>query len=562
VRREGLQRHTLIVTGRPEGDRLTALRHVLGASAALRRPGDHVADLCAYHTVVLDGAQAGWHEDDVAALRSHVENGATLIAIGVVPEHGSALHALLGAHAGAPALPEGEVFAKVASHDDPLLRRIDEEFPVVDRFTPMTPLNGVMRPLLHVNVAHRDHAAALTGRLGRGRVVVTGLGNTDRALRVEPLVTLLRRAARGDEALSADEKPLGVGIVGYGPYGGMGYAHGLAVRSTQGFALVAACDRAEDRRAAAEREFPGVRAVASAEEIAADPDVDVVIVATPPMLHYDLSMAMLRAGKHVVCEKPMCFTVDQADALIEAAHDAGAVLTVHQNRRWDQDFLALRRAVAGGSLGDLFNVETFVGGFEHPCRAWHSDETYSGGAVYDWGSHHVDWILQLLGDLPVAVTAHGHKRVWHDVTNHDQLPLRMAWGDGREAEFLQSDIAAVRRPKFYVQGTRGTVVGWYRSVAFERIEAGRGYVQEVAHHAEAPVELTAVRYDSGYGLVECHLPPAPEQRFAFHRNLADHLHLGEPLAVTPESVRRVVAVLEAATVSVQRGGGAVNVAPV
>ena len=106
-------------------------------------------------------------------------------------------------------------------------------------------------------------------------------------------------------------------------------------------------------------------------------------------------------------------------------------LTVNQNRRWDADFVAVQRAVQAGLLGDLFNVETFVGGFEHPCRAWHSEESVSGGAVYDWGSHHVDWIVQLIGGPPSTVTCHGHKRVWHDVTNLDQLRVRLAWPDGR-----------------------------------------------------------------------------------------------------------------------------------
>jgi hypothetical protein len=130
----------------------------------------------------------------------------------------------------------------------------------------------------------------------------------------------------------------------------------------------------------------------------------------------------------------------------------------------------------------------------------------------------------------------------------------MQWADGREAEFLQSDIAAVRRPKFYVQGTAGTLVGTYRTITLERIEPGRGYVATQAHHAEAPAELTLARYEGGAAISETRLPPAAEQPFAFHQNLADHLHLGEPLAVTAASVRQVVAVLEAAQRSSDEGG--------
>jgi predicted dehydrogenase len=287
----------------------------------------------------------------------------------------------------------------------------------------------------------------------------------------------------------------------------------------------------------------------------------VAIVALPPVAHAAVAMALLRAGKHVVLEKPLCLAVADADALIAEAAAGGRVLTVHQSRRWDQDFRALRRAVEDGLLGEVFNMETFVGGFEHPCRAWHSEETVSGGTVYDWGSHHIDWILQLFGGGPSSVTAVSHKRVWHDVTNVDQLRVRMRWEDGREAEFLSSDVAAVRRPKFYVQGTEGTLVGHYRPVAFERLDPALGYVRETAHHAEAPVDLVLARYESGSGVSEIRLPLPPVQPFAFHRNLADHLLLGDPLAVAPGSSRDVVAVLEAATQSAAGGGSPVAVSP-
>ncbi|HAS12297.1 MAG TPA: hypothetical protein DCS55_17570, partial [Acidimicrobiaceae bacterium] len=92
-----------------------------------------------------------------------------------------------------------------------------------------------------------------------------------------------------------------------------------------------------------------------------DDAVDIVVVATPPNSHADLALACLRAGKHVAVEKPLCITTDEADLLLRTAAEGDRMLTVHQNRRWDADFRALRRAVDAGLLGEVFNVETFVG---------------------------------------------------------------------------------------------------------------------------------------------------------------------------------------------------------
>src|SRR4029453_15705071 len=100
-----------------------------------------------------------------------------------------------------------------------------------------------------------------------------------------------------------------------------------------------------------------------------------------------------------------------------------------------------------------------------------------------------------------------------------QIRVRMTWFDGREAEFLQSDIAAVRRPKFYVQGTAGTRGGPSPPNTLEAIEPGRGYGATQAHHAGAPAELVLARYESGYGISETRRPPALDQPYAFPRNL-------------------------------------------
>ncbi|MGI9023882.1 MAG: Gfo/Idh/MocA family protein, partial [Acidimicrobiales bacterium] len=457
-----------------------------------------------------------------------------------------------------PFVPPGEVYARVVDAHDPLTARIDAEFPVVDALQPLSPAAPDVRPVLQVTYRFVNQSAVLMRERGRGRVVVSGLGGTDAALASPGLATVLRRALRRRERLPAGGRPLGMGIVGYGPHGGMGHVHGAAAMDTAGLDLVAICDSDPARRKAAEQDFPGIRAHDTVEELAGDDGVRVAVVAVPPSAHPSVVSTLLRAGMHVACEKPLCFAVGDVDRLFALAAEHDRVLTVNQSRRWDRDFAAVRRAINEERLGEVFNVETFVGGFDHPCREWHSDSTVSGGMAYDWGAHHVDWILQLHGSGPDRVSATGHKRVWHDVTNLDQIRVRMQWDDGREAEFVASDVAAVRRPKFYVQGTAATLVGRYRDVAFEHLDPTRGLVRTAAHHAEAPADLTLAGYASGRGVTESAVPLEPEVPFAFHRNLADHLLLGEPLAVVPGSVREVVGVLEGATRSAAEGGQPVD----
>jgi predicted dehydrogenase len=548
--------HILVLSPRLTESRRATFRALADGLGELHfsGAGEPAPEVGETDAIIVDGPQPPRPLAFLGAVRSAVERGAALVAIGAAPAERDGFWAdLLGVIAG-PEPPPGEYYARVTEAHSHISARVPREFAVVDGFVPLIPLSDG-KVIVDVSVALHDLAAVVETPRGSGRVVACGLGNSDTALRTPEIAQLLARALRPD--LHCCGRNIGVGIVGYGPLGGMGYHHGLGVTRTEGIELVAVVDPNQERRKAAETDFPGVRAYASVSDLVNDDDVEVALVATPPAHHVTLTLALLRAGKHVACEKPLCLTVAEADQIIATAAASGRMLTVHQNRRWDPDFVALRRAVDAGLLGEIFNVETFVGGYAHPCRTWHSDTAVSGGAGYDWGSHHVDWVLQLLGGLPRLVQAHGHKRVWHDVTNHDQIRVRMTWSDGREAEFLQSDIAAVRRPKFYVQGTAGTLVGTYRTITLEAIEPGRGYVATQAHHAEAPAELVLARYESGYGISETRLPPALEQPYAFHRNLADHLHLGEPLAVTPASVRRVIAVLEAAQRSSTRGGAAV-----
>jgi predicted dehydrogenase len=468
----------------------------------------------------------------------------------MAPEPGDSVAAELAGLRVLADLPDTEWFITLV--DRPEVARLDREVRVSTRlrtFEVSAPDTTVVATT-SVRFAHVPTLAVRT--VGAGRVVSSGVADLD-ALQAHP--TLGRFVARLlRPSFTAESRTLGVGVVGYGPFGGMGYMHGLASTETDGLRLVAAADNAADRIAAARVDFPDLNAHASAESLAADEDVDIAVIATPPKFHAGLALDLLRAGKHVVLEKPMCLKRDDADLIIATAREHGRAVTVHQSRRWDTDFLSVRRLVEKGVLGDVFNIETFVGGFDHPCRAWHSEESVSGGAVYDWGSHHVDWITLLHGGAPSRVLCTTHSRVWQDTSNVDQLSLWMQWDDGREATFRQSDVCAIRRPKFHIQGTAGTLEGHYRPIRTETVVAGRGYVEHTSHHAEAPVDVRVVRYEGDHGTVESTVRPAPHPGWAFHRNLADHLLLGEELAVRPEESRDVVAVLEAAQRSGAEGG--------
>ncbi|MBV9293430.1 MAG: Gfo/Idh/MocA family oxidoreductase, partial [Frankiales bacterium] len=314
--------------------------------------------------------------------------------------------------------------------------------------------------------------------------------------------------------------------------------------------LAGVCDTNPQRVAAARSVVPEVRDYADADALVAADDVDLVVVSTPPNTHADWTLRVIEAGKHVVVEKPFCITTAEADEMIAAAAASGRALAVYQNRRWDADYLTLKRAVRSGAIGDVFHYESFVGGYGHPCNFWHSDEVVSGGAVYDWGSHYLDWMLDLFAQPVQHVTATSHKRMWHDVTNADHSRVTVRFADGVEAEFVHSDLAAALKPKWFVLGTRGAVVGsWRHERVVARSPIGT-LAEDVLAAADAPATLAL--HDADGSVTALAQLPAPAQ--PFHRELADLLLSGAPMSVTPQGSRRTIAVMEAATVSMREGG--------
>jgi scyllo-inositol 2-dehydrogenase (NADP+) len=436
-----------------------------------------------------------------------------------------------------PGPDAGQVMDRSAG--DLLLR---EQWPVQEKVADDVEL------LLTANVAFTDHPVG-TWRPSTGVGMLT-VGSTESTYGDPRWHRLVHRVVRHVLGLR-DAGPVRVGLLGYGA---IGHEHSAAIALTQGLTLAAVCDPNPLRIDAARELAPTVRGYRDGVDLLADDEVDLVIVSTPPSSHAEWVLKALEAGKSVVVEKPFCLTVAEADRQIAAAAERGLTLAVYQNRRWDPDYLALKQVVRSGQVGEVFHYESFIGGYGHPCNYWHSDEAVSGGAIYDWGSHYLDWALDLLGQEVEWVSATTHKRVWHDVTNADHSRVLVHFVDGVEAEFTHSDLAAALKPKFYLLGTEGGIVGdWRLEKVVARSPIGT-LLEDRLGHADAPADLTVLLPDGAGRTHELRLsvPPAPPQ--PFHRQLADQLLSGEPMEVTPEGSRRTIAVMQAATESAAQGG--------
>ncbi len=360
------------------------------------------------------------------------------------------------------------------------------------------------------------------------------------------------RLIRQLSAVPAAADNLSVGILGYAP--SVGELHGKGIETTPGLTLNAICDLNPDQLQTAASKFPDAVLYESSDVLAKDGSIDLVIIATPPNTHASLSIQLMAAGKHVICEKPLAINRQETDRMQEMAEQMGVHLSCHQNRRFDQDFLAIQQAVSENLIGDLFYMETFVGGFYHPCGHWHSHAPVSGGTAYDWGAHYLDWMVALIPDKVVWVSGASQKRVWHDVTNADHEQIRVGFYNKAEAFFIHSDIAAIRKPKWYLLGTKGGIVGYWRDITSFEIDPLLYYEQHDIPATEMPPDLRLTRRHPDGNLVEQKMALPSREKYPFHKNIADHLLLGEPLAAPLEDSVKVVSILAAAAISSANGG--------
>jgi scyllo-inositol 2-dehydrogenase (NADP+) len=318
---------------------------------------------------------------------------------------------------------------------------------------------------------------------------------------------------------------IGVGLIGYGLGGAV--FHAPLIQAEPRLRLHAVVT---SRAGQVERDHPGVRVVASAAELLADPAVELVVVAAPNAVHHELAAAALRAGRHVVVDKPFTLAAAEADELIALAESEGRLLSVFQSRRWDGDFLTVRRCLEAGLLG---RVSSFISRYDRfrpaPKGGWKEEAGPGSGILWDLGPHLVDQALQLFG-LPETVWADLEvQRPGVEAVDYVHLVL----GYGRLRVVLHAGMELRDPgPRFEVHGDRGSLL----TRGLDRQEVDATLTTEVAG-----LELRGS------------LAGAPDDHGAFYAAMAAAVAGQGPVPVTAAEARDTVMVIEHALASGRAG---------
>jgi scyllo-inositol 2-dehydrogenase (NADP+) len=257
--------------------------------------------------------------------------------------------------------------------------------------------------------------------------------------------------------------PIRTAVIGYGLAGRV--FHCPFVAAVPGLELSAIVVRAADKAAAAHATYPSARIIATLDEALADPTIDLIVVGTPNDSHVAIATAALNSGKHVVVDKPMAPSSAEARALIDLSIKVGKVLAPFHNRRYDGDFLTVKKLIHDGTLGRVTQVLSHYDRFRPIQRpnSWKEAAGPASGNLFDLGPHLVDQAIALFG-APLAVTA--SVRFDRDHTDIDDaadivFDYKIAHAVGEQPRTLrfechESMLAADPAPRFRVHGTHAT----------------------------------------------------------------------------------------------------------
>ena len=333
-------------------------------------------------------------------------------------------------------------------------------------------------------------------------------------------------------------KKLNVAVIGYG---GQGAWHCGQVLKSDVVALSGTYDIKENRRNAAKEN--GIFVYESNEAIFADKNVDIIVVATPNDVHEDLVVTGLKTGHNVICEKPVALTVDSFDRMVAASKESGKVFSVHQNRRWDVDYLGVKSVIESGEIGEVIRVESRIHGSRGIPSDWRCEKAPGGGMILDWGVHLIDQMLKLVPDKIVTVNC-----VNTHITNKevdDGFRLELTFETGKSAYVEVGTYNFIAMPRFYMQCKEGSLylTDWQQKAKVAKLTRWIEKDVTPVQNAAGITKTMAPRDHLTLDEYEIERPASDVHNF--YRNYVAAVEGKEEQLIKNCEVRRVLCVMEA-----------------
>lgn len=331
----------------------------------------------------------------------------------------------------------------------------------------------------------------------------------------------------------------GVAIVGFG---GMGSQHARLISTLDYMRVIGTYDISDERQEHARS--LGYHPYAQLSEVLSDPKIDIVLIATPNQVHKDIAIAALRAKKAVICEKPVTMNSAELQEIYDVANETGQLFTVHQNRRWDEDFLVIKQLYDTGALGDITHIEQRIHGSRGIPGDWRQLPEYGGGMLLDWGVHLIDRLLLMVEEKVTSVFCQ-FTHITNDIVD-DGFRLLVTFASGKTALMEVGTVNYINLPLWYVTGTRGTAVidNWSMSGKVVRL-------QSQGNHDATPIVAGAGLTKTMAPRIDDSIMEEPILRIEcdvrdFYRNVADVLAGKAQKVIKDDEVMRVMRLLEAA----------------
>ncbi len=325
-------------------------------------------------------------------------------------------------------------------------------------------------------------------------------------------------------------------------FGGMAGWHYDLIEKLENLSVAGVWDIKEERREYARSRQ--IHVYESKEALLADEQVDLVLVATPNDVHKSIAIEAMKAGKNVVSEKPVTLCSADLREMIEASEKYGRFLTVHQNRRWDEDFLTVKRLMEEGTLGEVFRLESRVHGSRGIPGDWRQEAEHGGGMVLDWGVHLLDQALMLFPGVAL-------KTVYATLTNvtnqlvDDGFTADLGFANGIHMIVEVGTSNFISLPRWYVLGTDGTAMigDWGEDM---KIVRACGTNEEDVVPVRTAAGLTKTMAPRRKDSIFTELRPEEKSDICdFYRNVMAVLEGREESLIKLEEVARVMGVMEA-----------------